>query len=298
MNTLPHPLSIYSSVCSHRHSPSSPFPFLHPLSSFFLSLICLECSKHSTFFARTTPSDNPLDITLACRTQEQRARLYFLTTSQKSNVIPHPSPITHTTYTSTEPSALLSFSLDYTTAALSSRARMTNPLQYKGPPSGVEMTSEGRSTFNRLKTSAKKALFPTNKADTSLSNAVAAVHVENSRIINRFGRFAKDEPALDDSEETKASTPVIVMATTPDPFQAASPQPRRSRVASTQSSSPRTFTNPSASVPAHFQPEPLQPRRSRAASTQSSSPRTFTNPSVSAKVINFFPLRSLLSVSQ
>ncbi|KAG0380567.1 hypothetical protein BGX24_007254 [Mortierella sp. AD032] len=167
-------------------------------------------------------------------------------------------------------------------------ARMTNPLQYKGPPSGVEMTSEGRSTFNKLKTSAKKALFPTNKADTSLSNAVAAIHVENSRIINRFGRFAKDEPALDDSKETKAPTPVIAMATTPDPFQAASPQPRRSRAASTQSSSPRTLNNPSASVPAHFQPEPLQPRRSRAASTQWSSPRTFTNPSVSAKVINFF----------
>ncbi|KAG0271394.1 hypothetical protein BGZ95_000799, partial [Linnemannia exigua] len=160
---------------------------------------------------------------------------------------------------------------------------MTNAPKYQGPPSGVEMTPEGRSTFNKLKTSAKKALSPANRADTSLSNAVAAIHVESSRILNRFGRFARDESTLDVSKDTKASTQVMTMATTPDPFQAAAPQPRRSRAVSDQSISPRTATNLSA-----VDPGTLQQRRSRAASTQSSGNRAFPNLDASAKFINFF----------
>ncbi|KAG0293397.1 hypothetical protein BGZ96_002865 [Linnemannia gamsii] len=69
-------------------------------------------------------------------------------------------------------------------------------------PSGGEMTPSGKSVFTGIKTAAKKALRPSSKNDHSLPNAIAAIHVENSRILNRVGRFVKDQPGIEDPEET------------------------------------------------------------------------------------------------
>ncbi|KAG0367902.1 hypothetical protein BGX24_003054 [Mortierella sp. AD032] len=63
------------------------------------------------------------------------------------------------------------------------------------------MTPKGKSVFAKLKNSAKRALHPSTEYDYSVVNAIAAVHVENSRILNRAGCFALDGAIIDDSVE-------------------------------------------------------------------------------------------------
>ncbi|KAG0269262.1 hypothetical protein BGZ95_002141 [Linnemannia exigua] len=77
---------------------------------------------------------------------------------------------------------------------------MFSPAKSNCPPGG-EITSGGRHILVNLKTAAKDAFNPTSKTHHSVYNGLAAVHVGNSRIINRLGRFLKDEPGMDDTEE-------------------------------------------------------------------------------------------------
>ncbi|KAG0296085.1 hypothetical protein BGZ96_010249 [Linnemannia gamsii] len=73
------------------------------------------------------------------------------------------------------------------------------------PPPGGKMTPKGKSVFAKLKNSAKRALHPSTKYDYSVVNAIAAVHVENLRILNRAGCFAPDGAIIDDSGENLGS---------------------------------------------------------------------------------------------
>ncbi|KAG0314274.1 hypothetical protein BGZ97_009448, partial [Linnemannia gamsii] len=75
-----------------------------------------------------------------------------------------------------------------------------NNRQNNHPPLSGEMNTRGKSVLTSLKTAAKKALRPSSESDHSLSNAIAAVHIENSRILNRVGRFVKDEPSIEDPD--------------------------------------------------------------------------------------------------
>ncbi|KAF9122192.1 hypothetical protein BGX30_002143, partial [Mortierella sp. GBA39] len=59
--------------------------------------------------------------------------------------------------------------------------------------------------FVKLKNSAKRALHPSTKDDHSVVNAIAAVHVEISRILNRAGHFAPDGPIINDQGEDLGS---------------------------------------------------------------------------------------------
>lgn len=63
------------------------------------------------------------------------------------------------------------------------------------------MTSHGKSIFSSLKTAAKKAPHPSSKDDHSLSNAIAAVHIENSRILSCVDRLIKDESGIEYPEK-------------------------------------------------------------------------------------------------
>ncbi|KAF9084975.1 hypothetical protein BGX29_002249, partial [Mortierella sp. GBA35] len=76
------------------------------------------------------------------------------------------------------------------------KPNMTNQLT-NNPPPGGKMTPKGKSVFNKLRNSAKRALHPSTKDDYSVVNAIAAVQVENSRILIRAGRFAPDGPIID-----------------------------------------------------------------------------------------------------
>ncbi|KAF9538169.1 hypothetical protein EC957_007121 [Mortierella hygrophila] len=53
----------------------------------------------------------------------------------------------------------------------------------KGCPDQAKITPEGRLTLNRLNVCAKKAIEPCAKTDRTLSNAIAAIHLENSKIM-------------------------------------------------------------------------------------------------------------------
>ncbi|KAF9900904.1 hypothetical protein EC991_006736, partial [Linnemannia zychae] len=72
-------------------------------------------------------------------------------------------------------------------------------------PPGGEITSRGKSVFNSIKTAAKKAPNPSTKGDYSLSNALAAVHIESVKTLNQVGCFVKDEPGMDDLESSHGS---------------------------------------------------------------------------------------------
>ncbi|KAF9537323.1 hypothetical protein EC957_008481 [Mortierella hygrophila] len=65
------------------------------------------------------------------------------------------------------------------------------------PPPGGKMTPKGKSVFNKLRNSAKRALHPSTKDDYSVVNAIAAVQVENSKILIRASRFTPDGPIID-----------------------------------------------------------------------------------------------------
>ncbi|KAG0380569.1 hypothetical protein BGX24_007256 [Mortierella sp. AD032] len=82
---------------------------------------------------------------------------------------------------------------------------MTNVPKYKGPPTGVEITAAGRKVMDKLKNFAQKATNPTSKNDHRLSNGIAAIHIGNSRILNSVGRFVKNKPGIDDSENNEES---------------------------------------------------------------------------------------------
>ncbi|KAF8942246.1 WD_REPEATS_REGION domain-containing protein [Haplosporangium gracile] len=75
------------------------------------------------------------------------------------------------------------------------RQSINNPL-----PCG-EMTPKSKSVFNKLENSAKRALRPSTKDDYGVVNAIAAVHVENSRILIGARRFVPDGPIIDAPRE-------------------------------------------------------------------------------------------------
>ncbi|KAF9140316.1 hypothetical protein BGX30_006725, partial [Mortierella sp. GBA39] len=74
------------------------------------------------------------------------------------------------------------------------------------PASGGDKTLRGTSVFFSVKTAAKKALRPSSKGDYSVTNAVAAVHVDQTRTLNRLGCFAKDGPSIEDPDKDDATT--------------------------------------------------------------------------------------------
>ncbi|KAG0373303.1 hypothetical protein BGX24_011881 [Mortierella sp. AD032] len=70
------------------------------------------------------------------------------------------------------------------------------------PPPGGKKTPKSKSVFNKFKSFAKKVSRPSTKDDYSVVNAIAAVQVENSRILNRAGRFVPDGPIIAAPGET------------------------------------------------------------------------------------------------
>ncbi|KAG0357219.1 hypothetical protein BGX24_006262, partial [Mortierella sp. AD032] len=80
---------------------------------------------------------------------------------------------------------------------------MNDPPRNNCHPDG-EMTSGGQNTLVNLKTAAKGGVNPTSKTHRSIYNAFAAIRVQNNRIINRHGRFVKNEPGMDNTGEDLA----------------------------------------------------------------------------------------------
>ncbi|KAF9126089.1 hypothetical protein BGW39_006873 [Mortierella sp. 14UC] len=70
--------------------------------------------------------------------------------------------------------------------------------------SGGELTPEGQRALFKLKIANKNALFP-NKGNHTIFNGMAAIHVAQTRIINRVGRFVKGEAGMDDLEKDQES---------------------------------------------------------------------------------------------
>ncbi|KAF9083323.1 hypothetical protein BGX23_011578, partial [Mortierella sp. AD031] len=64
--------------------------------------------------------------------------------------------------------------------------------------SSAEITLHGRQRFTQLKMFASKALHPSGKKG-DLINGLAAIQVEQTRILNRVGLFSLDEPITDGS---------------------------------------------------------------------------------------------------
>ncbi|KAK3806170.1 MAG: hypothetical protein J3R72DRAFT_481268 [Linnemannia gamsii] len=83
---------------------------------------------------------------------------------------------------------------------LDEHLNMNDPPRDNCHPGG-EMTSGGQNTLVNLKTAAKGGVNPTSKTHRSIYNALAAIHVGNNKIINRLGRFVKNEPGMDDTGE-------------------------------------------------------------------------------------------------
>ncbi|KAG0278533.1 hypothetical protein BGZ95_003756 [Linnemannia exigua] len=92
----------------------------------------------------------------------------------------------------------------YKSNANSTNPNMTNQ-PTNDPPPGVKMTPKGKAVFAKLENSAKRALHPSTKYDYSVVNAIAAVHVENSRILNQVGYFALDGATITYSSEDLGS---------------------------------------------------------------------------------------------
>ncbi|KAG0213564.1 hypothetical protein BGX33_002848 [Mortierella sp. NVP41] len=91
------------------------------------------------------------------------------------------------------------------------------------PPSGAEITPKGKSVLTRLKNSVKKALrLSANAEDCTLAYGLATVHAEKPRIMNRFGRFAKDESGTDDTGQDQVilddTNPAIFLENVGKPF--------------------------------------------------------------------------------
>ncbi|KAG0373480.1 hypothetical protein BGX24_011644 [Mortierella sp. AD032] len=82
---------------------------------------------------------------------------------------------------------------------------MTNSPK-SNPPPGPEMTTQGISAPVSLMAAAKKALNPFAMNDRSVFNALAAVHVDQFRVLNRVGRFVKDEPGMEDPNQECGAT--------------------------------------------------------------------------------------------
>ncbi|KAF9129907.1 hypothetical protein BG015_004084, partial [Linnemannia schmuckeri] len=61
---------------------------------------------------------------------------------------------------------------------------MTDHAASNDYPDRVEITLEGRDTLNRLNVFAKEAIEPFTKTDRTLSSAIAAIHLENSKILS------------------------------------------------------------------------------------------------------------------
>ncbi|KAF9094675.1 hypothetical protein BGX29_009420 [Mortierella sp. GBA35] len=58
------------------------------------------------------------------------------------------------------------------------------------------------SVIIQLKNSVKKAFHPSaTEKDRTLTNGMAAIYFEQSRFLNRLGRFSMDEPGMDDPEQ-------------------------------------------------------------------------------------------------
>ncbi|KAF9335012.1 hypothetical protein BGZ91_010636, partial [Linnemannia elongata] len=69
---------------------------------------------------------------------------------------------------------------------------MTDYATSNGYPDRVERIFKGKLTFDRLHICAKKAIDPCTDADRTLSNAIAAIHLENSKITSPdFTRLSK-----------------------------------------------------------------------------------------------------------
>ncbi|KAF9156777.1 hypothetical protein BGX20_004190, partial [Mortierella sp. AD010] len=72
------------------------------------------------------------------------------------------------------------------------------------PPSSTaeitEITPKGRQPFTQLMVSANKARRPSGKKG-SLTNGLAAIQVEQTRVMNWVGRFSLDERIIDDSRQ-------------------------------------------------------------------------------------------------
>lgn len=66
-----------------------------------------------------------------------------------------------------------------------------------GEAETAEITTNGRSHLSQLRVSAKKAARPKGKKG-DLFNGLAAIHLEQTRMLNRVGRFSDKEPVIKD----------------------------------------------------------------------------------------------------
>ncbi|OAQ31684.1 hypothetical protein K457DRAFT_16990 [Linnemannia elongata AG-77] len=121
---------------------------------------------------------------------------------------------------------------------------MTDYATSNGYPDRVERTSKRKLTFDRLHICAKKAIDPCTDADRTLSNAIAAIHLENSKITSPdFVRLSKQAhhrngsvlgPPLAAVPAAKTTTPCTGQKT---PIQSTC----RSFSSSSQSNNPQTI---------------------------------------------------------
>ncbi|KAG0199108.1 hypothetical protein BGX33_011877, partial [Mortierella sp. NVP41] len=107
---------------------------------------------------------------------------------------------------------------------------------------GAEMIPKGISVFAQLIKSAKKALRPSaNAEDFTLANGLAAVHIEQTRIMSRLGRFANDEPINNNLEHDQGTLPDTQRDS--DPSEGQDPSPLAAQETPIQSNSSTPTTN-------------------------------------------------------
>lgn len=195
---------------------------------------------------------------------------------------------------------------------------MTGHATYTGYPDRVEITPEGRLTLSRLNVCAKKAIDPCTKADCTLSNAIAAIHLENSKIMSpafvdlniqaphRNGSVLVPSSAAAPAGKTTArcvdkKTPVQSTRRPLPPFQSNNSQTKGS--SSDDDLHTNLLLSPKSVTPSPMAQHPSS-RRSLLSLSQSSSSQTtvssgedagYTNLLLSPKSVTPFPATQQLS---
>ncbi|KAG9061062.1 hypothetical protein KI688_007691 [Linnemannia hyalina] len=189
---------------------------------------------------------------------------------------------------------------------------MTDHATSTSCPDRAKITPEGRLTLNRLNVCAKKAIEPCAKADRTLSNAIAAIHLENSKIMSPvFVHPNKQAPhrngsVLGSSLVTAPARQITARCVDQKtPIQST----RRSLLPSSQSNDSQTidsssndagFTNflllPKSATPSSVTHQPSS-RPSLASFSQTSSTRTTVPPSDATGLTNFLLLSTAVAPS-